>query len=174
MVPEERRSEGLMLTRSVAFNINVAVLSSLRIVPWLPLISGRKARARARRLVDQLGIKTTDLNQPVGSLSGGNQQKALIARWLQPGIKVLFLDEPSRGVDVGARQDIHLAIRELADNGVGVVVISSDVEELTVLCDRVVVLHEGRVSGVVEGDDITEQTLVELSYGHSALEGALR
>jgi ABC-type sugar transport system, ATPase component len=172
MVPEERRSEGLMLDRSVAFNINVGMLRSLRVVSWLPLISARRGVRRAKDMVDRLHIKTADIDTPIGRLSGGNQQKALIARWLQPGVRVLFLDEPSRGVDIGARQDIHQAIRDLADQGIGTIVISSDPEELVALCDRVIVMHEGRISGVLEDADLTEQRLIELSYGHTHVQGA--
>ena len=166
MVPEERRSEGLMLDKSVAFNMNIATLRALRGVRGLPFVSGGKARSRAQRLAGQLGVKTAGVGRPIGTLSGGNQQKALIARWLTPGLKVLFLDEPSRGVDIGARQEIHQAIRDLADSGVGTVVISSDVEELVSLCDRVVVMCEGEVTGEISGDDITEDRVIELSYAH--------
>lgn len=166
LVPEERRSEGLMLEKSVAYNMNIAVLQSLRTVPGLPFLSSAKSRARALRLIEQLSIKTPSPNERIGGLSGGNQQKALLARWLTPGMKVLFLDEPSRGVDIGARQEIHNAIRQLADDGIGTIVISSDVEELAVLCDRVVVLCEGVVTGEIVGDDITEQKIIELSYSH--------
>jgi ABC-type sugar transport system ATPase subunit len=174
LVPEERRSEGLMLEKSVAFNINVGVLRSLRAVGSLPLVSGRQAKARAQRLVSQLQVKTTSVSQTVGSLSGGNQQKVLIGRWLTPSVRVLFLDEPSRGVDIGARQEIHQAIRDLADNGVGTVVISSDVEELADLCDRVVVLCEGEVAGVLTGDEITEEALIQLSYAHRGTDQGVR
>lgn len=168
LVPEERRSQGLMLEKSVAYNINIAVSRSLRSVSWLPWLSDRKSRARAERLVRQLAIKVSTVTQTVASLSGGNQQKALIARWLTPSVKLLFLDEPSRGVDIGARQEIHRAIRELAQSGVGTVVISSDNEELVALCDRVVVMCEGRVTGELSGSDITEARLIELSYDHAA------
>lgn len=164
MVPEERRSEGLMLDKSVAFNMNIAVLRSLRGLRGLPFVSGGKARSRAQRLATQLAVKTSGVDRPIGTLSGGNQQKALIARWLTPDLKVLFLDEPSRGVDIGARQEIHQAIRDLARSGVGTVVISSDVEELVMLCDRIVVMCEGEVTGVISGDDITEDKVIELSY----------
>ena len=121
--------------------------------------------------MSQLSIKTSNVNERIGGLSGGNQQKALIARWLAPGVKVLFLDEPSRGVDIGARQEIHAAIRQLADDGIGAIVISSDVEELAVLCDRVVVLCEGTVTGEIVGDEITEQRIIELSYAHIDSQG---
>jgi ribose transport system ATP-binding protein len=171
LVPEERRSEGLLLEKSVAYNMNIAALRSLRSVAALPFISDKKARARAATLVELLQIKTAGLNQPIGRLSGGNQQKALIARWLSPEVKVLFCDEPSRGVDIGARHEIHQAIRDLADNGVGTVVISSDVEELAALCDRVVVVSEGRVTGELTGDEITENRIIELSYAHDETTG---
>jgi ribose transport system ATP-binding protein len=167
LVPEERRSQGLVLEKSVAYNVNLGVLGSLRAVRGLPFVSDRGARRRAAGLVERLRIKTPSLSAEIGGLSGGNQQKALIARWLRPGLRLLFLDEPSRGVDVGARQEIHDAVRELADSGVGTVVISSDVEELVQLCDRVVVLAEGVVTGELVGSEITETRIIELSYAHS-------
>jgi len=166
LVPEERRSEGLMLDKSVAYNMNIAVLKQLRSVPSLPFVSRGKSRARAQRLIEQLSIKTPSPSQTIGSLSGGNQQKALIARWLTPDVKVLFFDEPSRGVDIGARHEIHEAIRSLAADGIGTIVISSDVEELAVLCDRIVVMCEGVVSGELVGDEISEKRIIELSYAH--------
>jgi ABC-type sugar transport system ATPase subunit len=168
LVPEERRSQGLMLTQSVAFNINIASLQSLRVVDILPFVSSQKMRKQAGRLIKDLGVKTPSSSTKVASLSGGNQQKALIARWLRPDTKVLILDEPSRGVDIGAREEIHEAIRKLARNGVGVIVISSDVEELAVLADRIVVMREGRVVGELIGDEITEARIVEMSY-HDAV-----
>jgi len=166
LVPEERRSEGLILDKSVSFNMNIGVLQSLRSIPGLPFVSATKSKRRTLDLVDRLNVKAASINAPVGTLSGGNQQKALIARWLTPGLRVLFLDEPSRGVDVGARREIHQAIRDLADRGVGTIVISSEVEELVMLCDRIVVMCEGEVSGVLSGDDITEEKVIELSYAH--------
>jgi ribose transport system ATP-binding protein len=163
-VPEERRSQGLMLAQSVAFNINIASLQSLRVVDILPFLSSRKMRGQAHRLIKELGVKTPSSSTTVASLSGGNQQKALIARWLRPDTKLLILDEPSRGVDIGAREEIHEAIRKLARSGVGVIAISSDVEELAILADRVVVMREGHVVGELAGDDITEARIVEMSY----------
>ncbi len=166
LVPEERRSQGLVLHRSVEFNINVADQRPLRRVPWLPFVSRRKALARARGLADRLSIKAAGLDLPVGSLSGGNQQKVLIARWLTQDRRVLVLDELSRGVDVGTRADIHAIVRDLARAGTGVLAISSDVEELVALCDRIVVLAEGRVVGALEGPEMTEEAVIALSYAH--------
>ncbi len=164
LVPEERRSQGLILEKSVSYNMNIAVLRTLRSAPGLPFVSSTKSRARALEMVKLLSVKTSNINEPIAGLSGGNQQKVLIARWLTPSVKVLFFDEPSRGVDIGARQEIHQAIRELADRGVGAIVISSDVEELAALCDRVVVMREGQVSGELSGDNVTEAKIIELSY----------
>jgi ABC-type sugar transport system ATPase subunit len=164
LVPEERRSQGLMLDQSVAFNITIAALKPLRRIAGLPLVSSGRMRAEANRMVKRLSIKTPGVGARISGLSGGNQQKALIARWLGHGMKVLIVDEPSRGVDIGAREEIHDAIRDLARSGVGVIVISSDVEELALNADRVVVLHEGRVTGELTGEAISEARIVELSY----------
>lgn len=170
LVPEERRSQGLMLQHTVGYNINIASLANLRSFPALPFLSAGKGRRQAERLVDKLGIKTPSIAAKIASLSGGNQQKALIARWLSSGIRLLILDEPSRGVDVGAREEIHSAIRALARSGVGIIVISSDVEELAILADRVLVMREGRLTGELTGPDITEARIIELSY-HAADSG---
>jgi len=164
LVSEERRSQGLMPDQSVGFNINVASLDNLRITPGFPFLSFGRMRGRAEGLVKQLGIKTPGIANKIIELSGGNQQKAMIARWLGPNIRLLILDEPSRGVDIGAREEIHDVIRELAAKGVGIIVISSDVEELAILADRVVVLHEGKVAGELTGNDITEARIIALSY----------
>jgi ABC-type sugar transport system ATPase subunit len=153
-----------MLQQSVAFNINISTLKLLRSVPGLPFLSDAKSRRQAESLVAHLGIKTPGVTAKIAGLSGGNQQKALIARWLNAGTRLLILDEPSRGVDVGAREEIHDAIRALARSGVGILVISSDVEELTLLADRVLVMREGRITGELTGADITETRIIELSY----------
>jgi ribose transport system ATP-binding protein len=164
-VPEERRSEGLFLDRTIDFNINIAKLDSLtrsRAWPFLRLSVGR---ARAQRAADSVTVKAASVDQSVGSLSGGNQQKVAIARWLLDTPKLLILDEPSRGVDVGARAEVHEVIRALAARGTAVLVISSDNEELVSVCERVVVLAEGRVTGSIEGADITVDHIVHLSFG---------
>jgi ABC-type sugar transport system ATPase subunit len=107
------------------------------------------------------------ISQPVGSLSGGNQQKVLIARWLTRDLKVLVLDELSRGVDVGARAEIHALVRRLAAEGTAIVAISSELEELVEFCDRIVVLAEGRIAGEVAGDTMTPANVLSLCYADS-------
>jgi ribose transport system ATP-binding protein len=165
LVPEERRSEGLLLSKSVMFNMNMTVLRSLRTVPRLPFLNETKKKERAARIIDQLKIKTPTALTPVGSLSGGNQQKVLFAHWLTPGIKVLLLDEPSRGVDVGAREEIYGAIRDLADAGVAIILVSSEAEELAMLCHRIVVFRQGSVVGELMGEGITERRIIEMGFG---------
>ncbi len=165
LVPEERRSEGLFLERSIDFNINVAKLDSL-VRGWLwPLINFREARRRAQQTAAAVTVKARDVADLVGSLSGGNQQKVAIARWLLDTPRLLILDEPSRGVDVGARAEVHRVIRELAQRGTAVLAISSDNEELVGLCDRVVVMAEGRVTGELAGTSITTDQILSLSFG---------
>lgn len=170
LVPEERRSQALLLNHSVAFNLNVADLRSLRVLPWLPLVDRRRARTRARAAAERLQIKLASLSQPVSALSGGNQQKVLIARWLDRDLKVLILDELSRGVDVGARAEIHRIVRALAKDGAAVIAISSEIEELVELCDRIVVMAEGCVTGEVEGSRMTQQNVISLCYSHAERE----
>ncbi|KDA06830.1 ABC transporter [Microbacterium sp. CH12i] len=166
LVPEERRSESLFLERSIDFNINVSSLGSLRHSRFWPFLRMRESRRRARRLADAVTVKARDVADPVGSLSGGNQQKVAIARWLVERPRLLILDEPSRGVDVGARAEVHRVVRELASQGTGVLAISSDSEELVGLCDRVIVMAEGRVTGELVGREITEDRILSLSFEH--------
>jgi ribose transport system ATP-binding protein len=163
-VPEERRAQGLVLTKSVAFNLGLANLDSLIASPLMPLISGRKRRSLADRVIGELAIKTESIETPVGRLSGGNQQKVVIGRWLQSRPKVLILDEPTRGVDIGARAEIHRLIRSLAERGMAVLVISSEPEELPDLCDRVLVIAEGRMVGELEGIALTRHAIIAASY----------
>ena len=172
LVPEERRSQALMLEKSVAYNINIATLELLRIVRSLPFLSGTRSRRQAEKLIGELKIKAPGASVRVGGLSGGNQQKAVIARWLNGNTRLLILDEPSRGVDIGAREEIHESIRKLARAGVGIIVISSDVEELAALADRVVVMCEGRITGELIGDDVTEARIIALSYNDQAEAGS--
>lgn len=166
LVPEERRSQGLVLTRSVMFNINLSYLQSMRFTKWFPLINMHRGVKKAVKLTADLSIKTRNVNALVSQLSGGNQQKVVIGKWLDRNIRLLILDEPTRGVDVGARTEIHRLIRNLAVDGTGVLVISSDFEELPGLCDRVLVMAEGRITGELVGEAITRAAILQLSYAH--------
>ena len=164
LVPEERRSEGLLLTKSIAFNLSLANLRSLTLSSLLPMMSSRKRNAMSLATVAELTIKTASIHAPVGRLSGGNQQKVVIGRWLRRGPRILILDEPTRGVDIGARAEIHRLIRKLAANGMAVLVISSEPDELPDLCDRVLVMAEGKVVTELAGDAISRAAIVAASY----------
>ena len=168
LVPEERRSQGLLLEKSVNFNINIPNVRSLRLARWIPLVNLSRGRRRAQAIAEQLQVKTRSVDTPVGQLSGGNQQKVVIGKWLTESMNVIILDEPSRGVDVGARGDIHRIVRGLAAKGAGVIVISSEVEELPGLCDRALVMVEGRIAGELVGEKITKEALLHMSYAHGS------
>ncbi len=160
-VPEERRSEGLLLTDSLARNMRLATLRDDR--TSLGLLNPRKSRQVARAMVERFGIVTRSVDQPVGDLSGGNQQKVLVSRFVLAAPKILILDEPTVGVDVGARSEIYSIVRELADAGTGIVFISSDFEEFAI-CDRVAVMREGRVVEILAGAEASKDQLTALCY----------
>ena len=168
LVPEERRSEGLFLDHSIEFNINVSTLDSLVLSRVWPFLNRKESRRRAQEVADAVTVKASTVSQLVGSLSGGNQQKVAIARWLVNPPRLLILDEPSRGVDVGARAEVHKVIRDLASRGTAVLAISSDNEELVGLCDRVLVMAEGRITGEVSESSLTIDEIVHLSFAHAS------
>jgi ABC-type sugar transport system ATPase subunit len=162
LVPEERRSQALFLEKSIDFTIALPTLQALRSGP-LRLLSDRRRTERSERMVKSLGIKTRSTQTPVRQLSGGNQQKVVMAKWLVGDCKVLLLDEPSRGVDVSARAEIYRVIREQAELGTAVLVISSEFDELKG-CDRVVVLREGRVAANLGPDEVSESAILAASF----------
>ncbi|MEV4099192.1 sugar ABC transporter ATP-binding protein [Nonomuraea sp. NPDC049649] len=147
LAPEERKAQALLLDQSVTANISLGSLPAFARLGWL---DRTRERAEAERLVKALDIRPPDPERAVKTLSGGNQQKAVLARWLLGSRKLLLLDEPTRGVDVGARAELYAVIRELADSGIGVLLVSSEVPEVLGLADRVLVVREGSV--IHEGD----------------------
>ena len=172
LVPEERRSEGLVLSRSVAFNM--AMPSNDRFgVGGTPLLRMSRRRGWAQELAARMTVKTPSVDTPVQRLSGGNQQKVVLGRWVGRDLKILILDEPSRGVDIGARAEIHRMIRGLAAGGLAVIVVSSEAEELPDLCDRVLVMAEGRIVDSLVGPAITRDAIVRASYRHAAARKAI-
>ena len=116
--------------------------------------------------VDQLSIKIAGIEYPISSLSGGNQQKCLLGRWLSIGPKIIIMDEPTRGIDVGAKSEIHNLLRKLAEEGVGVIIVSSELPEVIGVSDRVIVVHEGKLAGeLTESTMITEENIMRLASG---------
>jgi monosaccharide-transporting ATPase len=169
-LPEDRKSEGIIPDLSVKENIVAAALPRLT---HAGLVSEKEQDELVDRFIQSLGIKASSPDQPVRELSGGNQQKVLLARWLCMNPKVLILDEPTRGIDVGAKAEIQKLVDDLAVEGLGVILISSELEEITEGSDRVVALRDGAVVGVLSGEEITEGKLMGvLAHGEDATDGA--
>jgi ribose transport system ATP-binding protein len=162
LVPENRREEGLVTGMSVRENIT---LPSLGDHSPFGLIRKPLETAAARRQVDSLNIRTPGVEELVRNLSGGNQQKVAIGKWLAMEPKVLILDEPTRGIDVGAKAEIYKLMRDLADGGAVILMISSDMEEVLHASDRVAVMHEGRITGILDRGDCTEHNIMQLAVG---------
>ncbi len=166
LAPEERKSQALFLHESVATNITAA---SLRRYSRLGFLDRRRERADAAAQVESLDVRPGDAERGIVTLSGGNQQKAVVARWLLHGCRLLLLDEPTRGVDIGARSELYALVRQLADSGVGVLLVSSEVPEVLGLADRILVIREGRVVQEAAADSIDESTVLDLVMEGSAV-----
>ncbi len=164
LVPEDRRGEGLVTAMSVREN---TTLPSLNSYSTSGIINKDRETAAAKEQIASLRIKTPGAEALVRNLSGGNQQKVAIGKWLAMGPKVLILDEPTRGIDVGAKAEIYKLIRTLANNGAVILIISSDMEEVLHLSDRIAVMHEGRITGVLDEADCNEQNVMQLAVGRS-------
>jgi ribose transport system ATP-binding protein len=162
LAPEDRRQYGLVLEESVQHNLG---LPNLDQNSRLGLVSPRRETEMARRLCERLHVRTPRLSQPVGLLSGGNQQKVVLGKWLARQPRVLILDEPTRGVDVGAKSEIYGLMDELAAAGIAILMISSDLEEVLGMSDRVLVLHEGRLAGELPRAALSEQAIMHLATG---------
>jgi ABC-type sugar transport system ATPase subunit len=167
LAPEDRKAEGLVLSMSVAANATLAALAS---VVRGGLISRRREREIAGEFARRLGVKTPSLDHLVRTLSGGNQQKVVLAKWLAANPKVLLLDEPTRGIDLGAKREIYALIDQLAHAGLGVLMASSELPELLGLADRILVLCEGRLAGEFARGEATEEALLKAALPTSRLE----
>jgi ribose transport system ATP-binding protein len=166
LAPEERKSQALLLDETVANNITMAGLRRYASFGWL---DRRRELSDARAQVEALGIRPPEPRRPVRTLSGGNQQKVVLARWLVEGRRLLLLDEPTRGVDVGARAELYTVIRRLADEGIAVLLVSSEVPEVLGLADRVLVIREGRLVHQARATELDEHRVLNLIMEGSAL-----
>jgi ribose transport system ATP-binding protein len=162
LVPEDRKRSGILLDMPVAANITLPDLASYA---HGFLIDSAAETELAERQKRSLGIRAPSVATPVKSLSGGNQQKVVLAKWLAMQPRALIFDEPTRGIDVGAKGEIYALMRQLADSGVAIVMISSDMEEVIGVSDRIVVMHEGAISGRLDRDDFSEQNILRLAVG---------
>jgi rhamnose transport system ATP-binding protein len=164
-VPEDRRRYGVILEMPVASNTTLAVLNRLSRFGFLNF---RRERAVAAEYVRGLAIKTASLATPAGDLSGGNQQKVAISRWLATRPALLILDEPTQGIDVGAKAEIHRLMGELAAKGMAILMISSELPEILGMSDRIVVMHSGSVAGTLNRAEATPEKILSLALGHPA------
>ncbi len=162
-VPEDRRRHGVILDLSVAANTSLARLEKMSRRGLLDFTSERKL---AGDFVNRLGIKTASLDAPVGNLSGGNQQKVALARWLATNPLLLILDEPTQGIDVGSKAEIHRLMSDLAARGIGILMISSELPEILGMSDRIAVMHAGRIVGEFDRAAATQERILELALGH--------
>ena len=162
MVTEDRKRLGLVLDAGVAFNLT---LSSLRAIARHGFVDGAAEATSAGSMVTDLRVKTPTLETPVGALSGGNQQKVVIGKALLTRPRVLLLDEPTRGIDVGAKLEVYELINRLTDQGQAIVLVSSELPELMGMSDRILMLHEGRIGGEFTRSEATQQALLSAAMG---------
>jgi ribose transport system ATP-binding protein len=161
LLPEDRKEQGAILSMSVRKNVTMPSLS--RVTGALGIVRQGTEKRITQDLIDRLAIKTGSTETAVTDLSGGNQQKVVLAKWLGTECRLLILDEPTRGVDVGAKVEIYNIINELAENGLGIVVISSEMIELIGICDRVMVMRGGRIRGILEKNQLSEENIMRLA-----------
>jgi ribose transport system ATP-binding protein len=166
LIPEDRRLHGLVLTDSIKHNIS---LPSLDKVSFLGLIRGQREYELAESMSERLRVRTPSVEQTVGLLSGGNQQKVVLAKWLTRVARTILFDEPTRGIDVGAKREIYALMDELARTGLGLLMISSDLEEVLGISDRVLVMHEGRLAGELKRTELSEVAIMNLATGKGAV-----
>ena len=157
LVPEDRRQQGLVLALSIIRNATLAVPRAVR---RFGLVSRRREGAVTRLWAARLQLKAHRLSDPVGTLSGGNQQKVVLGKWLATAPRVLLIDEPTRGIDVGAKAELHRRLAELRDHGLAIVMVSSDLPEVLGMADRILVMREGRLVGELRGADATGETVM--------------
>ena len=165
LVSEDRKRYGLLLDVDVTHNMTLASLGLSTDLASYGVINHNAASEKSEHYVDSLQIKTLSLGVPVNHLSGGNQQKVVLGKWLMTHPKVLFLDEPTRGIDVGAKAEIHALMAKLADDGVAIVFVSSELPEILGMSDRVLVLHEGKITGEFVNDNLTQEEILRCAAG---------
>lgn len=164
-VSEDRKNQGVLLKKSIRWNITLPILRRLS---KLGFVDMKKENECVNNYKDALRIKTPSLNQLVGNLSGGNQQKVAVAKWLASESKILILDEPTRGIDVGAKQEIYELINKLTQEGLGILMISSEMEEIMGMSDRMLVMAEGKIVGELEKEEFAQDTILKYASNITA------
>ena len=167
LIPEDRRHAGLITDFPVRENVTLPALG--RYAQW-GLVSSDRERRGATRICKELNVKALSVEVKTANLSGGNQQKVVLAKWFALNPRVLIFDEPTRGVDVGAKAEIYELMRRLAESGVAIVMISSDMEEVLHISDRVAVMHEGAMAGILTRDECSEENIMRLAVGTKSID----
>jgi ribose transport system ATP-binding protein len=162
LIPEDRRQTGLILDAVIRENITLPVLQHYASMGWIDVT---RERAASSEVCDRLGVRAPSVETKVANLSGGNQQKVVLAKWLSLDPKVLIFDEPTRGIDVGAKAEIYELMRRLAERGIAILMISSDMEEILRISTRVAVMHEGCVTGILDRTQCSEEAIMRLAVG---------
>jgi inositol transport system ATP-binding protein len=160
LVPEDRKQQALFL--ALAVRINLSMASHGQILRWGVFIDETAERAMVEEFREKLNIRMATPEQLIASLSGGNQQKVILSRWLALRPKVLIVDEPTRGIDIGAKVEVHNLLFEMAQSGIAVIAISSELPEILAISDRIITMREGRVTGQVKREDATEELLMSM------------
>jgi ribose transport system ATP-binding protein len=165
MIPEDRKRHGCLLTRSIRVN---TTLSSIRQISKFSFVSSQREKEITEEYIQRLKTKTPTMEQMVGNLSGGNQQKVVIAKTLAAHCEVIIFDEPTRGIDVGAKQEIYKLIVSLAEEGNAIILVSSEMEELIGLSDRIIVLYKGKIAGILSRAEATQAKILDMASGGAA------
>jgi len=163
LVPEDRKAHGLILDQKIKTNISITVLQQLE--KWGVVLHNKKETQLSKEYIQQLGIKTHSENNIAGNLSGGNQQKIVLAKWLATKPKILLLDEPTRGIDINAKNEIYKLILQLADEGLGIIVVSSELPEILGMSDRILVMHRGRIAAEFAAEQATQESILHAALG---------
>ena len=170
-MPEDRKTQGVLLNLPIRDNISMSILKRISNNP-LMIVDKKKENEIQAKHKDALRIKTPSMLQLVKNLSGGNQQKVVLSKWLARECKVLIVDEPTRGIDVGTKHEIYEILNSLAANGMGIIMISSEMPELLGMADRIVVLSEGHLTGILNRDEFDQTRILELASHEFVEEGA--
>ena len=162
-MPEDRKQHGLILEMAVRQNIGLPGLR--RFKKSAGFLNSSRESSDSAKMIEALKVKTPNDDQQVQFLSGGNQQKVVLGKWLSLEPKILLLDEPTRGVDIGAKQEIYGLMEDLAERGVAILFVSSEMEEILGMSDRALVMHEGRITGELKRDELGEEAIMQLATG---------
>ena len=160
LITEDRKNQGLLLNKGIDFN---TVYASMERVSHAGVIRSKEEKAMAKKYMDAMNIKAWSPSQKTGTLSGGNQQKVVLAKWLATNSEVLIFDEPTRGIDVGAKAEIYQLMRQLADEGKAIIMISSEMPELIGMSDRIMVMRDGEIMGELSRQEVTQEKILTLA-----------